>query len=229
MGVVLALFILMGWSGSLWTMLTFYHEIPALLLAAMLFLQTFLSTGLFIVAHDAMHGTLLPGPSWVRKQINDFLGTLSLFLYAGFSFSKMKKNHMLHHQTPAQDGDPDYTRGNDERVLVWLKNFLSNYYGWREYFVMQLHVGICFWLSGSITAILVCFALPAWASAAQLFYFGTYLPHRNQQSSDDVHRARSNSMPVWLSLITCYHFGYHREHHLYPHLPWFRLPKARWQ
>ena len=29
----------------------------------------------------------------------------------------------------------------------------------------------------------------------------------------DAHRARSNDMPTWLSLITCFHFGYHHEHH----------------
>ena len=29
----------------------------------------------------------------------------------------------------------------------------------------------------------------------------------------DEHRSRSNNMPTWLSLITCYHFGYHHEHH----------------
>jgi fatty acid desaturase len=49
---------------------------------------------------------------------------------------------------------------------------------------------------------------------------GTYLPHRAPTTegvkvSDypDEHRSRSNDMPTWLSLITCYHFGYHREHH----------------
>jgi hypothetical protein len=35
-----------------------------------------------------------------------------------------------------------------------------------------------------------------------------------------VHNARSSSMPIWLSLLTCYHFGYHWEHHEYPYVPW---------
>ena len=29
------------------------------------------------------------------------------------------------------------------------------------------------------------------------------------------------------SLVTCYHFGYHHEHHLYPAVPSWRLPAAR--
>jgi beta-carotene ketolase (CrtW type) len=48
---------------------------------------------------------------------------------------------------------------------------------------------------------------------------GTYRPHRLPTGKNgdtdypDAHRARSNDMPTWLSLITCFHFGYHHEHH----------------
>jgi len=28
-------------------------------------------------------------------------------------------------------------------------------------------------------------------------------------------------------LLACFHFGYHREHHDHPYLPWFALPTAR--
>lgn len=28
-----------------------------------------------------------------------------------------------------------------------------------------------------------------------------------------------------LSFLTCYYFGYHLEHHLYPNVPWWRLPE----
>jgi beta-carotene/zeaxanthin 4-ketolase len=30
-------------------------------------------------------------------------------------------------------------------------------------------------------------------------------------------------------LISCYHFGYHEEHHELPHLGWWQLPAARRQ
>ena len=33
---------------------------------------------------------------------------------------------------------------------------------------------------------------------------------------------------AWLaSLLTCFHFGMHHEHHLSPNTPWWRLPEAR--
>jgi beta-carotene ketolase (CrtW type) len=30
-----------------------------------------------------------------------------------------------------------------------------------------------------------------------------------------------------LSLLACFHFGYHREHHDNPSLSWYQLPAAR--
>jgi len=49
------------------------------------------------------------------------------------------------------------------------------------------------------------------------------------QGDDDPHHALSSNFPPWLSLLTCYHFGYHREHHEAPGVPWWRLPELRWK
>jgi beta-carotene ketolase (CrtW type) len=56
----------------------------------------------------------------------------------------------------------------------------------------------------------------------QLFLVGTYLPHRRHASDGPI----SLAWPGWLSLLACYHFGYHREHHEQPGLAWFELPQA---
>jgi beta-carotene ketolase (CrtW type) len=72
--------------------------------------------------------------------------------------------------------------------------------------------------------------VPALLSTVQLFYFGTYLPHRElTEPYKDQHRARSNNYSNIFSLLTCYHFGYHWEHHEYPHIAWWRLPLMRKQ
>ena len=71
-------------------------------------------------------------------------------------------------------------------------------------------------------------ALPPIVSSFQLFYFGTYLPHRGEvESFEDAHHARSNEYSVLWSFLTCCHFGYHWEHHQYPGTPWWLLPQKR--
>jgi beta-carotene ketolase (CrtW type) len=72
--------------------------------------------------------------------------------------------------------------------------------------------------------------LPSVLSTLQLFYFGTFLPHRESPDKfKDHHRARSNDYNIIFSFVTCYHFGYHWEHHQYPYVPWWKLPKVRQQ
>lgn len=72
------------------------------------------------------------------------------------------------------------------------------------------------------------FMLPAILASMQLFYFGTYLPHRHRDGAfADRHRSRSNEYGWLASLMTCFHFGYHHEHHLSPGTPWWALPGYR--
>ena len=43
----------------------------------------------------------------------------------------------------------------------------------------------------------------------------------------DHHNARSDDFTTLTSLATCFHFGYHLEHHRRPDVPWWALPDAR--
>ena len=83
-------------------------------------------------------------------------------------------------------------------------------------------------LRGRFPLVLLFWALPAIASSVQLFYFGTYLPHRvEEQPFTDRHNARSLDFNWLVSLLTCFHFGYHHEHHDKPWVPWWKLPDQR--
>jgi beta-carotene ketolase (CrtW type) len=77
-----------------------------------------------------------------------------------------------------------------------------------------------------IANLILFWFLPIVLSSMQLFLFGTYLPHRSEDSPNS-HAAISSNYPLILSFLTCYHFGYHWEHHEYPNLPWYRLPSVR--
>ncbi len=78
--------------------------------------------------------------------------------------------------------------------------------------------------------IVAFWVLPLVLSSLQLFIFGTYLPHRpTRQEEPNRHRATSSNYPVLYSFLTCYHFGYHWDHHEYSQVPWYHLPKVREQ
>ncbi len=91
---------------------------------------------------------------------------------------------------------------------------------------LVLHFGahIC------IANLLLFWILPILLSTLQLFFFGTYLPHRfaigEAEKAGNSHHAISSNYPIVLSFLTCYHFGYHWEHHEYPFLPWYKLPSS---
>lgn len=218
----IALIIIFSWCLSLWYVFT--HEIVSLASTiGFVFLITFLSVGLFITAHDSMHGLISP-----NKRLNDLYGKVALYLYAAFSFKKLKTNHLKHHQDPVSKNDPDYTDFEEENFWTWLLSFMRRYYHLREFLLMHGHVLFFMWLSNwNYPKVLVFYAIPAILSALQLFYFGTYLPHKIGDGHTNKHNARSNEYPEFISFLTCYHFGYHYEHHAYPATPWWGLPAKR--
>jgi beta-carotene ketolase (CrtW type) len=102
------------------------------------------------------------------------------------------------------------------------------YFSWREFATLTLWGALYCALGAGPFNIMLFWALPALLSALQLFLFGTWLPHRHGSTPfSDSHRCRSSGYGWLLSLLTCFHFGYHEEHHRYPSLPWWRLPGAR--
>ena len=187
-------------------------------------LRSFLNVGLFITAHDAMHGTLYPTSSFV----NHAVGRLSVFLYAGFSYDMLWAAHIRHHDAPGTADDPDFAETPGDGLWKWFSAFMIRYTTVRQILVMTGYMWAVSAISVSLWNTMVFWALPALLSALQLFYFGTYQPHRSDAAPfEDNHRARTVERPVWLSFLTCYHFGYHLEHHRYPWVPWWALPALR--
>jgi beta-carotene ketolase (CrtW type) len=175
--------------------------------------QTFLNTGLFIIAHDAMHGLICP----FNPRLNHFIGVIAVNLYGLFSYTKLRERHLLHHRFPHTSLDPDYHNGKDCDFLSWYRQFMSKYLCWRQFLKLSLVVlGITYCGQISWFNLIFCWGIPLIFSSLQLFTFGTFLPHRSSEINS------INLSPFW-SFITCYNFGYHWEHHQYPNLPWWRL------
>lgn len=225
-GLTLAAAILAGWTGlHVWGV--FFHRwTPAdwVIVPAVVAVQTWLSVGLFIVAHDAMHGSLAPG----RAGVNRTVGRLALALYAGFWFDRMAPKHHAHHAGPGSLDDPDFLEAERQGFWAWYVAFFTRYFGLREFAVLCGAIALYLLAGASLSNLLVFWAAPALLSSLQLFAFGTFLPHRREAAGfADEHRARSLGQPWLVSLATCYHFGgFHLTHHRRPHLPWWRLPSG---
>ncbi|CAL80117.1 Beta-carotene ketolase (Beta-carotene oxygenase) [Bradyrhizobium sp. ORS 278] len=202
--------------------LTLHSLLPALPLVV---LQTWLYVGLFIIAHDCMHGSLVP----FKPQVNRRIGQLCLFLYAGFSFDALNVEHHKHHRHPGTAEDPDFDEVPPHGFWHWFASFFLHYFGWKQVAIIAA-VSLVYQLVFAVPLqnILLFWALPGLLSALQLFTFGTYLPHKPAtQPFADRHNARTSEFPAWLSLLTCFHFGFHHEHHLHPDAPWWRLPEIK--
>jgi beta-carotene ketolase (CrtW type) len=200
-----------GWSDLVWA-------VPGFLLAAWLY------TGLFITAHDGMHGVISRRYPWVNRAI----GSACTLLYAGMDYRALHRAHWKHHGRPGTPDDPDFDPPGDGPPWRWFLTFMRNYATVRQIVLLFAAFGVLwqvleiplinlwvFWFGTSMT------------STLQLFVVGTWLPHRAGPDLTDPHRARTVDLPPWLSLLACFHFGYHVEHHTWPHVPWWRLPAAR--
>ena len=204
-------------------------QLHPLLITGWVLCRTFLHTGLFILAHDAMHNSLVPG----RPVTNQRIGRVCLWLYAGLNFDACRANHRRHHLMPESDADPDFCPANNQKVLSWLVRFLRNYLNPAQLTRLGiLLIALCLSTpaiqSHALFAVSMTYLLPLLISTAQLFFVGTYLPHRrdHKHASHEV-SIKSLNLHPFMSLLACYHFGYHREHHDNPQAPWFRLPELR--
>lgn len=204
------------------------HQLSWWGLVLAVLLRSQLQTGLFIIAHDAMHGLLWPGrPRW-----NDALGAGALGLYAALPYQQCRRKHQRHHSATATTSDPDFPSDLRGGIWSWYRQFMAGYLSWS-----QMTRLLCGWaLLGLIVLplnpsawanVLLFCTLPLLISSLQLFVFGTYLPHRAQRWPHRQSEPCSLDLPAWLSLLACFHFGYHREHHDYPGLSWFELPSVR--
>ncbi len=194
-------------------------------LLPIVFLRTLSQTGLFIVAHDTMHGAVFDD-----SDRNRWLGSFLLLLYAGLDYDLFRSQHQAHHRQPGQVEDPDFHGGN---WWSWVRRFVLSYFdlGQTCRTLGAIAAGLLlFWLGlgWPIGSLIWVWLLPMLLSAGQLFWVGTYLPHREPIGGHlNPHRAQSLELGTIGSFLACYHLGYHWEHHEYPQVPWYQLPRIR--
>lgn len=181
-------------------------------------LQSHLYTGLFITAHDAMHGLVSP-----NKRVNHGIGRLAAALFAYNWYDRLYPRHHAHHEHVATDGDPDYHAGNPG-FLAWYYSFARQYITLWQILLMAVTYNVLkLWFAWEL--LVLFWIVPTFIATFQLFYFGTFLPHKGEHSADNPHKARSQRKNHLWAFLSCYFFGYHYEHHNTPWVPWWQLHK----
>ncbi|MCB9230138.1 MAG: fatty acid desaturase [Bacteroidia bacterium] len=214
LGLLMAALVLASWAGLLgfslpdkWTLVSPW---PWLLLL----LQTHLYTGIFITAHDAMHGAISR-----YKLVNEGVGWIAALLFAFNWYPRLLHEHKLHHAFPTTEKDPDFHRGGFWR---WYLNFAKHYVSLWQILAMALTFNLLILVFPEQNVILF-WMIPSLLSTLQLFYFGTYLPHRGFHEPGNPHKSRSQARNHLWAFLSCYFFGYHFEHHDHPKTPWWLL------
>lgn len=215
-GVWFALIIHLLWWACLVYGMSIEFSWSSPLVYLIILVQTHLYTGLFITAHDAMHSTVSS-----NKSLNKTIGTISALLFSYNFYNKLNKKHHEHHRFVATENDPDYHRGNPG-FWPWYFSFVKQYVSILQILLMAVSYNILkLWLPN--LNLIFIWMLPAVLSTFQLFYFGTYLPHKGEHSVANDQKSRSQKLNHLMAFLTCYFFGYHYEHHISPNTPWWQL------
>lgn len=215
-GTIVALVVLGGWLTAILLLMHWQVNWQNPLLYVLILVQMHLYTGLFITAHDAMHGTISS-----NRTVNNALGYTATFFYAAFWYPQLYTKHHRHHSSVHTSEDPDYHSGN---FWAWYYTFIRNYLSIWQIVVMAIVFNVLkIWIPQ--VNLLLFWVLPSLLSTLQLFYFGTYLPHKG--THNNKHQSRSLPKNHFLAFISCYFFGYHYEHHDSPGTPWWLLWKMK--
>ena len=226
-GLLVFVVILSLWFASLFVSLTIsVPDSSWLWLICSIVGRTYLHTGLFIIAHDSMHGNLVPN----HRSLNNLLGRFAVGVYGFLPYDHCCVNHSNHHRYPSQSGDPDF-HGSISHPVFWYCKFLREYFPMRSLVIFLVNMSLIFWglifLSNiSFVNLILFWLVPLLLSSLQLFYFGTYLPHRQVYKNPNFSpRLQNNCYHTSWAFLSCYNFGhYHWEHHEHPQAPWYRLP-----
>ena len=214
-GIAIGITLIIMWFISLYLLLSWQLDWTNPLTYLAIYIQTHLYTGLFITSHDAMHGSVSK-----NRKINYWIGYVTSLLFAYNSYDRLIVKHHEHHRFVATDEDPDYHESG--KFWLWYWNFLKRYITWKQMILMTITLQLLR-LVFPLENLILFWIIPSVLSTFQLFYFGTYIPHRDGHDRDERHKSRTLEKNHLWAFLTCYFFGYHHEHHDAPGVPWWRL------
>ena len=218
-GVIIACSLILVWFISLTVLINWNINYKNPLVYLAIYLQTHLYTGLFITSHDAMHGSVSR-----NKRINILIGRFTSLLFAFNFYDRLLVKHHQHHKHVATEKDPDYHESGN--FWLWYWNFIKRYITIKQLILVTICLQLLR-LFFPLENLLLYWVLPSILSTFQLFYFGTYIPHKDGHHNENKHKSRTIEKNHFWAFLSCYFFGYHYEHHDAPGIPWWRLWQSK--
>ena len=218
-GVIIACSLILVWFISLTVLINWNINYKNPLVYLAIYLQTHLYTGLFITSHDAMHGSVSR-----NKRINILIGRFTSLLFAFNFYDRLLVKHHQHHKHVATEKDPDYHESGN--FWLWYWNFIKRYITIKQLILVTICLQLLRFFF-PLENLLLYWVLPSILSTFQLFYFGTYIPHKDGHHNENKHKSRTIEKNHFWAFLSCYFFGYHYEHHDAPGIPWWRLWQSK--
>jgi fatty acid desaturase len=198
--------------------------------------------GISLFAHEGVHGVLSR-----RRWLNNLLAIASAMPVLQ-SFFAYRVLHLRHHAALGDADDPDhYPNYTSSRPLLFLMHWGRLLAGYPAYItlipLLALKRGTVKdrLLIATEAAVLLGVAAAAawlvprhwlvlgWAAPMVVIHFLTNVrgmsQHAGLEHADDkVLGSRTFESPAWAAFFLC-NENFHLEHHLYPQVPWYHLPR----
>ncbi len=230
------------WIGAGWAVLQVPHGIVRI---GGIILMGAVVHAMAILMHEGVHGNLFRNEA-LDRWVGFLLGAPALF-----SCMAYRVNHMLHHAFNRTGKDPDeFTNLSRNRTVLsiafyaWLLVGMPVYLihvplnalrrGSRrqragvllEYSLLGALYGAVFfaaWRLELLREVLLCWVYPMIVASV----FGAvrgWAEHMLTQPGHPLTQTRTVTSNALVSLFMC-NLNYHLEHHLFPGMPWYNLPK----